>query len=573
MNRLLTRMVLFFSCLIIAAVVVLGLTIYRSSMSLVENSLGAQARLVAESAAKTIDTAAYAELSPDGGETGYYNELRAKLNEFRETNGLKYLYTLAQGEENGETFYYYMVDGAPADVAEDDFSPIGSREDNGYPGMIEAFATGKPVIGELTNDEDYGATISAYVPIQDESGALLGVIGADFDATNVFALMTDNTRTTLYIAAAIVAAGIALVVALANYLTRPLVRLTNQVAKVREGDMTVEIPIGRKDEIGHLASTFQELVSNTRSVIRSMRDSSERLLHASEAMSRHSHSTSEASRSIAGSIQEAAGGAQIQVSRAADMTKAVESMAHGMGRITESTAIVAEIAQDTRAAGSQGSERIAEAIREMEHIHLSADAMAANTRELESRSEAIGEITTIMSDIAAQTNLLALNAAIEAAHAGDNGRGFAVVAEQVRKLAYQSQTFADQIAGLIGATQEQTSTLSAEMNASAVRIVSGLALVRQAGESFRSIVSGVEQVGEQLREVAEASQEISAEAEEIAASVEEMEQISRRAAQHFESIASSSGTQITAMDEVAASVESLRRMSGELTSLNKHFTV
>src|SRR5690606_8481457 len=148
----------------------------------------AQARLVAESAAKTIDTAAYAELSPDGGETGYYNELRAKLNEFREANGLKYLYTLAQGEENGETFYYYMVDGAPADVAEDDFSPIGSREDNGYPGMIESFATGKPVIGELTNDDDYGATITAYVPIQDESGALLGVIGADFDATNVFAL-------------------------------------------------------------------------------------------------------------------------------------------------------------------------------------------------------------------------------------------------------------------------------------------------------------------------------------------------------------------------------------------------
>lgn len=566
-------MVLFFSCLIIAAVAVLGITIYSSSMSLVEHSLGAQAQLVAESAASLIDPVKYAELNVEDGETAYYEELRTNLNQLRETNGLKYLYTLAKGEENGRAFYYYMVDGAPADVAEDDFSPIGTREDNEYYGMIQAFANGQPVVGELTNDKEYGATVTAYVPLKDSAGEMIGVIGADFDATKVYALMSSNTKTTLWVAIGIVAAGIALVIALANYLTRPLNQLTSHVAKVREGDLTVDIPIHRKDEIGNLAHTFQQLVSNTRSVIRNMRDNSERLLSASEDVSQHAQSTTKASRHIAASIQEATGGAHTQVNRAADMTKAVEGMTRSMLRITESASIVSEVAQETKEHSDRGNTLIRQAMSEMEAIGEAAEAMLAATKELESKSDEIGEITTMMSDIAGQTNLLALNAAIEAAHAGENGRGFAVVAEQVRKLAAQSHSFAVQIAELISKTQEQTARLSAGMAGNAIKVHAGLDSVKEAGKTFHSIVQGLEQVHSQLLEVSSASQEVSAESEEVAASVEEMEQISRQAAQHFEGIASNSSTQIASMDEVTASAESLKVMSNELTSLNKRFII
>ncbi|MEK3885451.1 methyl-accepting chemotaxis protein [Paenibacillus sp. PL2-23] len=573
MNRLLTRMVLFFSCLIIAAVVVLGFTIYRSSMSLVESSLGAQAQLAAENAAKLIDPEKYAALTPDAGETAYYYELREQLNELRELNGLKYLYTLGRGEEGGQYYYYYMVDGAPMDVSEDDFSPIGTREDYAYPGMLQAFAEGNPVVGELTNDEQYGATITAYVPLQDADGALMGLIGADFDSTKVYALMADNTRTTLIVAGAIIAAGIALVFALASYLTRPLQQLTTTVAKVREGDMTVDIGIKRKDEIGHLAMTFQQLVSNTRTVIRSMRDNSERLLTASEGVSHHARSTTEASRQIAASIHEASAGASTQVSRATDMTKAVESVARSMQRITESAGVVSEIAQDTKERSDRGKVLIGSAVSEMERIGEAAGAMLEATKRLESRSGEIGGITSVLADIASQTNLLALNAAIEAANAGEHGRGFAVVADQVRKLAVQSRTFAEQIAGLIEATRAETVQLSADMADNAVKVKDGIGVVKEAGETFYAIVNGLDLVHAQLQEMYAASQEVSAESEEVAASVEEMERISRNAAQHFQGIADSSGAQIISMDEVAVSAESLRGISNELDALNRRFTV
>ncbi|WP_337100066.1 methyl-accepting chemotaxis protein [Paenibacillus sp. YIM B09110] len=574
MNRLLTRMVLFFSSLIVLAGAILGYTIYGSASGLVESSLGAQARLVAESAARLVDPDAYAALSAESGETDYYFELREKMNALRETNGLKYLYTLAQTEgENGDKTYYYVVDGAPMDVADDDFSPLGEPEDNHYPGMVKAFAEGKTQVGELTNDEEYGATITAYVPLLAKDGTMLGIVGADFDATNVYALMADNRRTTILVTIGIIVAGILLVVVLASYLTRPLIQLTSHVAKVREGDMTVEIPVNRKDEIGHLASTFQQLVTNTRTVIQSMRDSSERLLSVSEDVSSHARSTEEASRLISASIHEASGGADIQVVRAADMTKAVESMTHSMLRITESSQVVADVASETMKQTTRGGELIVDVTEEMNELHQSATKMLAATKHLESRSGEIGEITSVMADIAAQTNLLALNAAIEAAHAGENGRGFAVVAEQVRKLANQSQDFATQISVMISDILEQTTSLSSDMETNAARVETGLQLVKDAGDAFRFIVDGLETVNEQLQEVSAASEEVSAESQEVAASVEEMERISRQSAQHFGGIADNSGNQIVSMEEVRSSTESMRVLSAELTSLNKRFRV
>lgn len=559
--------------LILLAGIVLGMTIYRSSTGLVERSLGAQAQLVAENAAKLVDVEAFAKLSVEEGETDYYFKLREQLNAMREMNGLKYVYTLAKSELDGKTVYYYVVDGAPLDVDPADFSALGDPEENEYPGMVATFEEGVPQIGELTNDSEYGATITAYVPLKNEAGELLGIVGADFDATNVYALMDDNRKATLYVTSAIIAAGIVLVFLLASYLTRPLLKLTSQVARVREGDMTVEIRTSRKDEIGHLAHTFDQLVTNTRTVIRSMRDNSERLLHTSEGVTNHARSTTEASRLIAASIQDASGGANIQVMRAADMTKAVEGMTHSMLRITESAAIVSDVAQETMDQTERGNELIIHAMAEMETIHETASSMLAATKHLTSRSGEIGEITNMMASIAKQTNLLALNAAIEASHAGENGRGFAVVAEEVRKLASQSQLSATQIGELISAILEQTAKLSSDMESNTKSVETGLHLVKDAGAAFRSIVSGLEQVNVQLQEVSAASEEVSAESEEVAASVEEMERISRVAAQHFEGIAANSGAQIVSMDEVSTSAERIREMSDELTSLNKRFIV
>lgn len=90
--------------------------------------------------------------------------------------------------------------------------------------MITTFQEMKPSIGELTQDE-YGSTLSAYVPIMSADGKLLGLVGADLDATKVYELMEQNRNTMIWMALGIFALSLLLVYLLARYLTGPLVQL------------------------------------------------------------------------------------------------------------------------------------------------------------------------------------------------------------------------------------------------------------------------------------------------------------------------------------------------------------
>ncbi len=103
------------------------------------------------------------------------------------------------------------------------------------------------------------------------------------------------------------------------------------------------------------------------------------------------------------------------------------------------------------------------AVQRMTRTREAVESTARVVQTLGDRSEQIGTIVDLITNIAAQTNLLALNAAIEAARAGEHGRGFAVVAEEVRKLADQSRKAADQIANLIKDIRKETDTVVRSM--------------------------------------------------------------------------------------------------------------
>ncbi|ANY65403.1 hypothetical protein BBD42_02145 [Paenibacillus sp. BIHB 4019] len=570
MNSLFMRIFMFFSIILLIIGSVLGVTLYRASAHLVENSMGMQAQSVAERAASLVDTQQYDKLSAGMEQTDYYNELRAQLNDMREANGLKYLYTLGMREEGGQPVYFYVVDGAPQDVAEDDFSPFGSVEETPYVGMITTFREMKPSIGELTQD-DYGSTLSAYVPIMSADGKLLGLVGADLDATKVFELMEQNRNTMIWMALAIFALSLLLVYLLARYLTGPLVQLKKLIARVGSGDLTVAIDLNRKDEVGQLAAAFKTFVEDTRMVISGIRSSSDRLLTAAEAVSSHSLATKEAGVTITDSIQQTSEGAAAQVVRAGEVTHAMEAITSSMQHIAHSAAIVASVSEATTSSAKNGEEAISAVIERMDTIHAATSKMTETSAQLEQHSGKIVEIISIMKGIAAQTNLLALNAGIEAARAGEEGRGFAVVASEVRKLATQSQESSEHVATLIAEIVRHTSELSRQMETSNTEVVAGLSVVQEAGASFSSIHSGIGTINERLHEVSAASEQLSAGSQEVAASIEDMESISRGSASRFEQVADASGLQLASMNEISSSAESLRQLSEELNALISRF--
>jgi methyl-accepting chemotaxis protein len=120
------KILLIFSMLLLISCLLISLFFYQSSFQLVKDSVGKQESRIVQQAVSIIDIGRYEKITVESGENEYYRELRERLNNLREMNGMTYLYTMAR-EKNGDTYdYYYVVDGMPLDS--DDASALGEKK-------------------------------------------------------------------------------------------------------------------------------------------------------------------------------------------------------------------------------------------------------------------------------------------------------------------------------------------------------------------------------------------------------------------------------------------------------------
>jgi len=184
---------------------------------------------------------------------------------------------------------------------------------------------------------------------------------------------------------------------------------------------------------------------------------------------------------------------------------------------------------------------------------------AGSIGKLGDSSKQIGDIISVIDDIAYQTNLLALNAAIEAARAGEQGRGFAVVADEVRKLAERTGEATKQIAEMIKKIQSETQDAVTAMDKGTNEVREGIELADKAGASLQEILESIQSVLDRINQIAQASEEQSATSEQISASVTSISQVARDSAQQ--------------VDGVAATAEEMASLTQQLSKLMSHFKV
>ncbi|WP_166241057.1 methyl-accepting chemotaxis protein [Paenibacillus turpanensis] len=359
--------------------------------------------------------------------------------------------------------------------------------------------------------------------------------------------------------------GIIIAVVMTRMISRPIIQLSEAAQRIASGDLTAEpLQLKRKDEIRDLAESFEEMASNLRTLIRAAGTKAEQVAASAEELTASSEQIRCATEQIAVTMEQLADGSEEQVRSVQQSQAAFQEMAEGMQHIAANAEDATTLAHQASSLASEGTQTVEATIRQMNVIHETISRLSSSITGLDHRSQDIGQIVEVITGIARQTNLLALNAAIEAARVGESGKGFAVVAQEVRKLAEQSASSAEQIGELISTIQAETKQAVHWMDAGSEEVVAGIEAVHLAGKAFQDIQQAVLEVKEEIQEVTAAAEQMTASTELVAHSLDSISAIADRGLAGSAKVASSVQEQLSSMEEIASFTAGMADMSLEL---------
>jgi len=367
-----------------------------------------------------------------------------------------------------------------------------------------------------------------------------------------------------------------------NFILRPLNAVSAFVKQVAQGIYDHRIEHDRTDEIGAiydalnttagvLEQNIKDIQTKTREAedkaraaerataeAQEMRQKAERaksegMLAAANKLESIVGIVSAASAELSSQIGESSRGAEHQAERITDTATAMEEMNATVLEVAKNAGQAAATADGARQKAQTGEEVVRKVMDGMTHVQEQTGRLKTDMGTLGAQAEAIGQIMTVITDIADQTNLLALNAAIEAARAGDAGRGFAVVADEVRKLAEKTMTATKEVGEAIRGIQTGAKANVQGVELSVRLIEDATALAGESGRALGEIVHLVDSASDQVRSIATASEEQSAASEEISHSIEQVSSIANETS--------------SAMTQAARAVNELAQQAAQLHAL------
>ncbi|ARB26757.1 methyl-accepting chemotaxis protein [Pseudomonas tolaasii] len=339
--------------------------------------------------------------------------------------------------------------------------------------------------------------------------------------------------------------GVIAALVITRQITRPIQDTLAVVDRIASGDLSHNIQVTRRDELGVLQQGIQRMGTTLRELISGIRDGVTQIASAAEELSAVTEQTS--------------AGVNSQKIETDQVATAMHEMTATVQEVARNAEQASLAAADADGQARAGDKVVAEAIAQIERLAAEVARSTDAMTHLQQESNKIGSVMDVIKAVAEQTNLLALNAAIEAARAGEAGRGFAVVADEVRGLAQRTQKSTEEIEGLVAGLQNGTQQVATVMNNSRSLTDSSVDLTRKAGLSLENITRTVSNIQSMNQQIAAAAEQQSAVAEEISRSIVNVRDVSEQTA--------------TASDETAKSSVELARLGSQLQQMVSHFRV
>ena len=347
---------------------------------------------------------------------------------------------------------------------------------------------------------------------------------------------------------------------------------------VAEGDLGVEVsPRSKRDTLGNafqrMQHGLQEIVRNTRDAASQVSAGSNQVAGAADESAKVSVQASSAIEEVTSTmhemsinVQNVVKNTQVQASSVAETSASIDQMVTSIQRVADTAKVLLDIANRSREEVQTGIQTMEKATDGLNRTNRAIQSSAEIINILGHRADDIGKIIEVIDDLAEQTNLLALNAAIEAARAGEHGLGFAVVADEVRKLAEKSTQSTKEIADLIQSIQREARQAVENMEHSTRIVEEGLSLGNDLGSALHKISDVVTEVYKFSQEIGAATNEQSVGSSQIAKATNRLTEITQEINSAVEEQASGAQAVVRAMDKMRELVQQSASSSTELSA-------
>lgn len=467
--------------------------------------------------------------------------------------------------------YALIIDKNLKAVAHSNLNSIGKQLSDA--GSKSAALDEKVYTGTYFYDTENVEVMDVLVPLYD-NGKHIGAVNIGISMKNLKAGITDMMKKSILMAIiSFIVMGI-LITLVINAIIKPLNLLKESAEEVSDGDLTKEIPIKSKDEIGLLTNAFNKMTKSLKDIIRTttisangLNDSSQHLSATTQQVLAQAENVHVTAKKIATGMEES--------------STSVENIDSSINEVTSATRALAKKAEDGNIISKEIESRARnlkdnakESRKATNTMYLQRQDAILKAVEKSSVVQEIVQISKVISDIAAKINLLSLNAAIEAARAGEQGKGFAVVAAEVGKLAEQSTRTVSGIAPIIKDVQASVTDLSE--NAKGIlsfideEVSLNNELLEKTGEQY---MKDSEIINNLVQDFAASTEEILSSMEEITTAIEIMSSSIEQSNIGSQDIASSILEISTAIQEVSKITQNQARSAHELNNLVEKFKI